>query len=54
VSKPLMLPIDELEGLKAVIKAAVREVFNEMLQERRSEVCALLREALEDTQAPAK
>jgi hypothetical protein len=49
-----MLPIDELEGLKAVIKAAVRDVMNEMLQERRSEICALLREALEETQTPVK
>jgi hypothetical protein len=49
-----MLPIDELEGLKAVIKAAVRDVLNEMLQEKRDEISGLLREALEESQTPAK
>jgi hypothetical protein len=50
MSKPLMLPIDQMEGLKAVIKAAVRDVLNEMLQEKRSELSAFIREALEESE----
>ena len=49
MSKLLMLPIEEVEALKAVMKSAVRDILNEMLQERKTEIGAFLREALDDS-----
>jgi hypothetical protein len=42
MSKPLMLSIDEVEALKGVIKAAMRDVLRELLEEKESEIALLL------------
>ncbi len=49
MSKPLMLPIDEVEALKGVIKAAMREVFRDLFEEKRDEIKSIILEAIRES-----
>jgi DNA-binding protein YbaB len=50
MSKPLMLSIDEVEALKGVIKAAMRDVLRELLEEKESDIARLLSKVITEAQ----